>query len=174
MKNVNVGSLCIRKCVLGDAAQFVEFARKVGTETKFTRFSSGTVPSIEKSAAEFEEDGERSDRLHLGAFAEDRLVAYAKFRQPYPDHSGFKHVADFGIMVLSEFWGKGVGRALMDAVEDYSKRLGVTRIEARVRQGNDAALKFFGSLGYVVEGTRRACVVIDQFYLDEYYIGKVL
>jgi len=176
-ENVNFENgkqVILRSCEPKDAREFVKFAMAVGQQTPFTRFSSGVKPDEEETAREWQRDLERSDVLHLGAFVDGRMIGYLKFRQQYPDHFGFKHIADFGVMILSEGWGQGLGLAFMRAMESYAKSIGVHRIEARIRQGNERAFSFFKALKYEIEGTRKNSVKIDDTFLDEFYIAKLI
>ena len=143
-------------------------------ETQFTRFSTtGSTPSLEKTATEWQTDFLRPDRLQMGAFQGDRMVGYLKFKQPYPDHVGFRHVADFGIMIFREFWQQSLARIMMNEMELYARSIGVQRFEARVRDGNARAMKIFESLGFKNEGTRKGAAKVSDQMVDEFYIGKI-
>ncbi len=51
------------------------------------------------------------------------------------------------LSVLPEARGRGVGTALMDAVERELTQLGVTHLRLRVVAGNDDALRFYRRRG---------------------------
>jgi RimJ/RimL family protein N-acetyltransferase len=168
-------TLSIRSGVENDAVLFPAFAKKVGEETNFTRYSTtGNAPNEWEIRSEFQNDILRSDRLHLVAYLDDKMVGYLKFKQPYPQHVGFKHVAEFGIFILSEVWGLRLARFMILEMEQYALSIGVKRIEARVRAGNERALFLFKSVGFQVEGTRYGAVKIGDQLCDELYIGKIL
>ncbi|MBX7237569.1 MAG: GNAT family N-acetyltransferase [Caldilineales bacterium] len=52
------------------------------------------------------------------------------------------------IMVKSEFQHRGIGRTLMNSVQDWAIAEGVTAIELNVYEFNQTALSFYESLGY--------------------------
>ncbi len=163
----------IKACESKDAEFFPRFAELVGKETPFTRFSTMDAPTAEQTAVEWDQDYSRSDRLHLGVFLDGQMLACLKFKQPYPEHEGYRHVGEFGIMVLREFWGQGIALQLMKEMESYAKTAGALRIEAKVRDGHEKAISFFKFLGYEIEGVRRGAVRVGADFVNEYYIGKV-
>ncbi len=52
------------------------------------------------------------------------------------------------LVVLPQYQGMGVGRMLMDHVEDVARRAGVNLVRLHVWENNAAALAFYHSLGY--------------------------
>jgi L-amino acid N-acyltransferase YncA len=67
------------------------------------------------------------------------------------------HVAVVSLNVAPEARGRGVGRALLDALADAARALGFTRLRAFVKASNDASARAFVATGY----TRVADVTIE-------------
>ena len=63
-----------------------------------------------------------------------------------------KHRASFGISVLKEYWGFGVGRALTDACIDCARKAGYKQLELDVVAENTRAIKLYESCGFVEYG----------------------
>ncbi len=63
-----------------------------------------------------------------------------------------KHRAEFGISVLKEYWGLGLGRALTMACIQCAKDAGYDQLELNVVSENDRALSLYRSLGFVEFG----------------------
>ena len=59
------------------------------------------------------------------------------------------------IAVAGEFQRRGVARELFAALAEALGRSGVGEIMLEVRAGNEAALRFYRSMGFVEEGRRR-------------------
>ncbi len=66
-----------------------------------------------------------------------------------------KHVASIHLAVKEEYQGKGIGLALMEAVEKWSKQREISRLELSVMEHNDIALNLFNKLGFQQEGIRK-------------------
>lgn len=89
-------------------------------------------------------------------------------------HSKNKHVASIHLAVKEEFQGKGIGLALMEAVEKWSKQREISRLELCVMEHNDIALNLFRKLGYQQEGIRKNAIKLDGRYMNEYSLSKIL
>ena len=58
------------------------------------------------------------------------------------------HRARFGISVLQEDWGMGIGRVIMDACIDCARRAGYTQLELEVVADNERALSLYRRAGF--------------------------
>jgi ribosomal protein S18 acetylase RimI-like enzyme len=76
--------------------------------------------------------------------------------------------------VLTEAHHRGMGTALMLALEEWASAHGVSRMELRVDVRNVVAKALYEKLGYRVEGTRVACRMIGGRPVDEYDMAKLL
>ena len=58
------------------------------------------------------------------------------------------HRARFGISMLQEYWGMGIGRALMEASVDCARRAGYAQLELEVVADNERALSLYRRTGF--------------------------
>lgn len=63
-----------------------------------------------------------------------------------------KHRAELGISILKEFWGLGLGKALMNACIKCAKDAGYEQLELNVVSKNERALVLYKSFGFVEFG----------------------
>ena len=63
-----------------------------------------------------------------------------------------RHRAEMGISILREYWGLGLGRALMNACIDCAKDAGYTQLELNAAAENVRALSLYRSLGFIEYG----------------------
>ncbi|MBQ3281823.1 MAG: GNAT family N-acetyltransferase [Eubacterium sp.] len=63
-----------------------------------------------------------------------------------------KHRAEFGISILKDYWGLGIGRALTDACIECAKRAGYLQLELNVVADNKSAISLYESEGFVEYG----------------------
>lgn len=63
-----------------------------------------------------------------------------------------RHRAEFGISVDREYWGLGIGRALMDACIECAKKAGYLQLELDVVADNDRAIALYKSGGFTEYG----------------------
>lgn len=63
-----------------------------------------------------------------------------------------KHRAELGISVAKEFWGLGIGRALLDACIECARAAGYLQLELEAVAENTRALSMYERAGFVVCG----------------------
>lgn len=63
-----------------------------------------------------------------------------------------QHRAELGISILKEFWGLGLGKALMNACIKCAKDAGYEQLELNVVSKNERALVLYKSFGFVEFG----------------------
>lgn len=112
--------------------------------------------------------------LSLGVFDNGKIIGQLFFKISYPEHPWVKHIGEFGMTVLKDYWGQGIGSSLLTQMESFAKCVGVTRIEAKVRCSNQRGVSLYNKSGYEIEGTRKKAALIDGSFEDEYYIAKLL
>jgi RimJ/RimL family protein N-acetyltransferase len=89
--------------------------------------------------------------------------------------AGERHRVEFGITVAADYRGRGVGRALMEALEVWAREHGVTKIMLHVFATNERAQKLYESMGYEVEGRlRRHVRFSDGEEIDNLVMAKFL
>ena len=63
-----------------------------------------------------------------------------------------RHRAEFGISVLREYWGLGLGRALTKACIDCARAAGYVQLELNAVAENQRALALYRDMGFVEYG----------------------
>ena len=63
-----------------------------------------------------------------------------------------RHRADFGISIDRQFWGLGIGRALLDACIDCARNAGYEQVELTVVAENERAIALYRKAGFVEFG----------------------
>jgi RimJ/RimL family protein N-acetyltransferase len=78
------------------------------------------------------------------------------------------------IGVLAEASGKGVGAGLLEEAKRWAAARGLRRIELNVMARNHRAIALYERVGFVHEGRRVDCLLIDGKFLDELYMAMIL
>lgn len=76
----------------------------------------------------------------------------------YDGHRGWVYL----VAVLPDFRRKGVGRMLMEEVEQRLSEIGCPKLNLQVRGSNKQVVEFYKSLGYVVEDRVSMSKRLDQ------------
>ncbi|MBX3022255.1 MAG: GNAT family N-acetyltransferase [Bdellovibrionales bacterium] len=158
-----------------DAENFLKFREQVAHESTHTMHYVGMeLPGVAEAAKRLAiQQGDKAG-INIAAFDGDKVVAYLNFRLPWSEHPWVQHVGQFGMMVLKEYWGQGIGMRLLDLQDTYARSIGVSRLEAMVRVKNDRGIQLYLRNGYKIEGTREKAARINGEFHDEYFIAKIL
>jgi ribosomal protein S18 acetylase RimI-like enzyme len=145
-------SVLVRHANPGDAAQLVLLGSEVGAEPEGWLITGGEWRSVTEERRYI-----RAIRrsAHAAVFvAENSTGLVGRLSIALDTHPASRHVADLGLLVAQAYRRRGIGRALMEAAEDWARAAGVTKIELHVFPYNDAAQGLYRELGYEQEGYR--------------------
>jgi putative acetyltransferase len=157
-------TLTLRRATTRDAA---EYARLMGDPEVYPSLMQLPFPSDEMWHARLADNNTpaRSDHLSLVAECDGRLVGSAGLH-PSPQVRR-RHAAMLGISVAREAQGRGVGKALMQALCDYADGWAqILRIELTVFSDNQRAIALYRRFGFRHEGTHRGFALRDGAYAD--------
>ncbi|WP_321212277.1 GNAT family protein [Pseudalkalibacillus hwajinpoensis] len=85
-----------------------------------------------------------------------------------------RHSAYLIVGIKKENRGKGVGTKLVQEVEDWASDNKIHRLELTVATRNEAGLALYKKAGFEVEGLKRRSLQIDDEFVDEYYMSRLL
>ena len=161
----NAQTLILRPAIPQDAAAFLQYIEQVAGETDFLTFGPGEFGGSEECQRQTYALALITDNeLFLMAEINGRIVGNLAFRglcRPRVEHSG-----EFGITILQEFWGLGIGRYLIEYLIGWARAGGIVRkINLRVREDNIRGQKLYKRLGFNEEGR----ISRDFFYNNRFY-----
>lgn len=162
----------VRCAVPDDAPALIECLKRVGGESTYLTFGSEGrgLDEVEQRAV-LAEAHAKDNALALVALEGDRIVGNLFFEGG--NRSRIRHGGEFGISVLQEFAGKGVGRAMLEMLIAWAEQSGVIRkLDLRVRSDNLAAIRLYERLGWKIEGRITRDLFVDGVFHDALYMGR--
>jgi RimJ/RimL family protein N-acetyltransferase len=105
----------------------------------------------EQEAKYLQEKADSADGIEIIAVLDGRPVGMAGI-EPVGKKYKVKHRADFGISILKDYWGLGLGRALAAACIQCAREAGYAQLELNAVAENENALNLYRSLGFVEYG----------------------
>lgn len=105
----------------------------------------------EKEAKLLEEKTASDNEIELVVFVDGKVAGSAGISS-IGDKYKIKHRADFGIGLLKEYWGLGLGSALMEACIECARKAGYLQIELEAVAENERALALYKKMGFVEFG----------------------
>lgn len=100
------------------------------------------------------------------------VIGWAEARRYAPLR--MQHVATLTLAVAGPARRSGAGRALLRAVVQWARRMGVTKLRLDVRAGNLAARQLYAAEGFTVEGTERAQIRDGDRFEDNMIMARFL
>lgn len=167
LKNGEV--LIIRNGNLADAEEMIDYLNIISTESDFLTFGKGEVRvTIEEERKTIEDCLTSDNKLFIVAEINEKIVGNLVFRGGVKSRT--KHAGEFGVSVLKEYWGLGIGKKLITYLIDWATHTNIIKkINLRVREDNKKGIELYQGLGFKVEG-----LVTRDFCVDGKYFGSVL
>jgi ribosomal protein S18 acetylase RimI-like enzyme len=113
-------------------------------------------------------DTESSSNLFLIAEVNERIVGFSRCEGNKLKRKS--HQVEFGICVLKEFWGYGIGKNLLKESIHWADSNGIKKVTLSVLETNDKAVKLYEKYGFEVEGVLKR----DKFLSDGNYYNTIL
>lgn len=140
--------LLVRNAVASDARALRDIMQRTHAETDYLLSYPDEQGSDDEQEARALAEMERSDdEVELVAVLDGRIVGSAGVTA-VGGRRKVLHRARFGISVLTEHWGMGIGRVLMESCIDSARRAGYTQLELEVVAGNERALPLYRRAGF--------------------------
>lgn len=158
----------IREAVPGDARLLSELRLQIDGETENLDREPGEALM---TAADFEQlirqDAARDRYLFLVAAVDGRLAAFCRCEGNLLKR--LAHQAEFGIGVLQEYWGLGIGSHMLSAAIAWAEACGLRKLTLKVLETNRNAIALYQKLGFTEEGLLRN----DKLLSDGKYYNTV-
>lgn len=164
----------IREIKPEEADSFLELVGRVESDSEYMLMEPG------ERKISLHEQKQRLEKIEKDTYS-TILVAESK------DNALVGYVAAFGgnakrtrhsaylvIGIIEEYRGQGIGTDLFQELENWAEKRGIFRLELTVVCENKAAVALYKKMGYEVEGTKRASLLINGVPHDEYMMAKLL
>lgn len=147
------GKKChLRNAVESDAKAVIENFNLTHEQTDFLlSYPDENKYDIVQEGLFLKEKAESENEIMLLAVVDDEVVGEAGIESIGKKYK-IRHRADFGISVAKEFWGLGIGRALMNACIECARNAGYVQLELSVVADNTRAISMYKSAGFIVYG----------------------
>ncbi|MCY7864583.1 GNAT family N-acetyltransferase [Bacillus spizizenii] len=170
--NVNELQYTIRSACAEDAQKLSALRLKIDGETEYMDREKGEdfidVSSFEQR---IKEDTEKKRNLFLVAEVQDRLAGFSRCEGT--DLKRSSHKAEFGVCVLKEFWGYGIGKHLLQQSLSWADTNGIKKISLNVLETNERAISLYKTYGFEAEGIlKKEKLLSDGNYYNTVVMGR--
>jgi RimJ/RimL family protein N-acetyltransferase len=170
---INNEKVIIRKSNRSDAKALIEYLNVIGGESDYLTFGIGEFGlSVEQEEEFIESISKKENALSILAEVNGKVVGNLNFSGG--SRKRVTHVGEFGISVLKEYWGNGIGEELLKYLIDWSKNSGIKKINLKVRPDNARGIYLYKKFGFEEEGIlKRDLFMNDEFY-DSLLMGLLI
>ena len=138
----------IRNGDRADGADVVEVFNLTHEETDFLlSYPDENSFDAEEEGEFLEKKANSPNETELLAIVDGKLAGMAGI-EAIGEKDKVKHRADFGISLLKEYWGLGIGKALTEACIQCAREAGYDQLELNVVADNERAISLYRSVGF--------------------------
>ncbi|MBT2759105.1 GNAT family N-acetyltransferase [Mesobacillus foraminis] len=162
----------IREIKQGEAAALVELIMEVEKQSKYMLLEPGERTSgareLESRIIEMKKVGNSTVFV---AEEGNELIGYLMAIGGTAKRN--KHSVYLVTGILDEYRGRGIGTELFKQLEEWRRGTEIERLELTVVTLNEAGIRLYKKMGFVIEGTKRKSLCINGEFVDEYYMSKI-
>ncbi|OJG38926.1 hypothetical protein RV01_GL001964 [Enterococcus dispar] len=149
--------------------------KKIGGETDFLIMDEhGLSLTEEQLAMQLAAFLESANNLSLVALAGEKIIGMASVLAE--DNPRVAHIGEVGISILKEYWGMGLGAAMMEEIIWWAENSGVIRrLELTVQTRNKRAIHLYQKFGFTQEGKmQRSFLTAQNEFIDAYLMALLI
>lgn len=171
---INNEKVVIRKSNKSDAKALVEYLNVIGGESDYLTFGLGEFDlSVEQEENFIENISKKENALSILAEVNGKVVGNLNYSGGLRSRTA--HVGEFGISVLKEYWGNGIGEELLKYLINWSKDSGIIRkINLKVRPDNERGINLYKKLGFSEEGILKRDLYMNGEFYDSLLMGLLI
>lgn len=147
------GQKCIiRNGTFEDGPEVSTFFTTTHGETDYLlSYPDESTRDDEKQSNYLKETTESDREIELLAIVDGKVVGMAGFNAIGSKYK-VRHRAEFGITVSKNYWGQGIGKAIMNACIACARQADYTQLELDVVSDNERAISLYKKLGFIEYG----------------------
>ena len=140
--------LLVRNASASDARALRDVMQRTHAETDYLlSYPDEQSVDEEQEARSLAETEHSNNEVELVAVVDGKIVGSAGV-SAVRSRRKVAHRARFGISILKEYWGMGIGRMLTDASIDCARQAGYTQLELEVVADNERAAALYRRAGF--------------------------
>lgn len=162
----------IRKLEMRDCKAYYAMQEALDQETRFMMFEPGERPVGEERFQAICERFDNSGSLKLVAEENEKIVGVLSAERG--SFTRIHHTAHIAVGILEGYRNQGIGTRFFQELESWARGNKIVRLELTVMSHNERALTLYKKAGFQIEGKREKSMFVEQRYVDEYYMAKIL
>jgi RimJ/RimL family protein N-acetyltransferase len=166
-------SLAVRCACETDAAALLCLRRALFAETNCMLWEPEEFTATADDERKFIAWLASKTNSHL-LVAEDETCLVGFLAVAGGDRNRNRHAGLVFMGVRRAHWSRGLATALLNEAISWAAKASLRRLELTVHTTNTRAVALYQRFGFEIEGTRRASLLVDGEYRDEYLMSRLL
>lgn len=170
--NINGLNYTIRSAIDKDANDLSDLRVQIDGETENMDREKGEA-FIDTAGFEqiIKTDTESLRNIFLVASVDKRIIGYSRCEGS--DLKRSTHKVEFGVGVLKDYWGYGIGKNLLKESISWADSIGIKKMTLNVLETNEKAIRLYSKLGFVIEGKlKNDKILSDGKYYSTIIMGR--
>jgi RimJ/RimL family protein N-acetyltransferase len=165
--------ITIREIRESDAEEFLNLCNRIDSETPFMMFEPDERPTtIQDQKDEIRDILSRDNQMIFVAEKDNQLIGYlAAYGGKYKRNRQTVYIVTG---ILQGYTSQGSGTRLFEQLEEWAKKRKMHRLDLTVMVHNEAAVALYRKIGFEIEGRKKHSLFINNSYVDEYWMAKLL
>lgn len=161
--------LILRTALPQDACNIIDYLNIVGGESDNLLFGCNDINiTVEQEIAHIENVNKNDNSLMLLGIVGDKIVSIAHIG--CSNSKRIMHNSEIAISVKKDYWGQGVGTAVMTELINFAKNhIFIKNVSLRVKATNINAIKLYKKCGFNQIGVHK-----NYFYINDKYYDSLL
>ena len=164
--------MLIRQIQRDDAEQLLQLKLQLDQETQFMLFEPNERKmTVEEQRQQIENILAKGGMIFV-AEHEQQLIGYLG-ATTYAFYRT-RHSVTLVIGIIQAFTQQGIGTRLFIVMEEWASKKHLHRLELTVMTDNVVGIALYKKRGFEIEGTRKDAYIVNNRYVDEHMMAKLL
>ncbi|MHB8063600.1 MAG: GNAT family N-acetyltransferase [Ruminiclostridium sp.] len=170
--NINGLNYVIRSAISSDAKNLSQIRVQIDGQTENLDREKGEAFIDEEGFRELIKlDTENVRNLFLVTVTNNSVVGFSRCEGN--SLKRFSHKVEFGVCVLKEYWGYGIGKNLLRESVSWADSNKINKMTLNVMETNEKAIQLYKKFGFEVEGIlKRDKLLSDGKYYSTIVMGR--
>ncbi|NRD78101.1 GNAT family N-acetyltransferase [Bacillus sp. BRMEA1] len=170
--NVKGTTYIIRSAIQKDAKDLSEIRLQIDGETEnLDREKGEAYIDVQGFKRLIKTDTENKKNLFLVAIVDDRIVGFSRCEGNLLKR--FAHKVEFGVCVLKDYWGYGIGKNLLKESIAWADSNEIKKITLNALETNEKAINLYKKFGFKIEGIlKNDKILSDGQYYNTVVMGR--
>ena len=148
------GQFCVlRSPELSDAEELVNFVKATAGETDFVlRYPEEADIPVEQEKFFLQHFNDAARNVMVLAEVDGKIAGNCQFSEIGKSRIKVRHRCSFAIALYKEYWGLGIGSALIKLLSEIAAENGYEQMELEVVSSNKRAVGLYSKMGFVKTG----------------------